>query len=306
VRGISRREFLGGAAGVTAIATLPVSFSQSTRTASKRARAATTALNGATVSLAAYGSKTYVDAADTYDGYVGLPLGTTIQKIYMPYDSFPSSPPTKMTQLAAAGCQFIVDVRPSKTLTTTNQNRLSAFLTMLTNQGFTYRVALYAESDNKAFTSAQQWFQYWSYYAPVVKAAGLLCDYDPGCSIFSEANATAYFPSNPTPDELWMDYYATAFRAGERIDSLIALAVAAGIPSGLAEWGWSAGATTFSPMTIPWWNAYCNYLIHLAGQGNMTLGAIYFNSVYQGRRTNVIGSSSDPRIPKILEVVNAV
>ena len=191
-------------------------------------------------------------------------------------------------------------------MTTTNQNRLSAFLTMLNNSGFTYRVALYAESDNKAFTSAQQWFAYWSYYAPVVKAAGLLCDYDPGCSIFSEANATAYFPANPTPDELWMDYYATAFRAGERIESLIALAEAAGIPSGLAEWGWAAGSTTFGPMTMPWWNAYSNYLIYLAGQGKMTLGAIYFDSVYQSRRTNVIGSSSDPRIPQIHAVVSAV
>jgi hypothetical protein len=265
-------------------------------------------LAGASVSLSAYHVKNYLRAANIYDNYVGLPLAKTIQKIYLPPGSLPSQPPLQMTQLAAAGCQFIVDVRPSKKRTSTEQNQLANFLAMLNSAGFSYRVALYAESDNPAsgFASPQEWFAYWSYYAPVVKSAGVLCDYDPGCSLFSQANAIAYFPSNPAPDELWMDYYATAFRNGERLDSLIALAKAASIKTGLAEWGWSAGPSTFVLMTMPWWNSYCNYLLHLVGEGNLTLGSAYFSGVLLHRRVNLINSSSDPRIPMIRKVSSAV
>ena len=58
---------------------------------------------GATVDLASYGGKNYLDAANIFDGYVGLPLATTIQKVYMGHGEFPPHPPLKMTQLAKGG-----------------------------------------------------------------------------------------------------------------------------------------------------------------------------------------------------------
>ncbi len=83
MRGLSRREFLGGAAGVAAAVALPPFHP---------ARAAITPLAGATVNLASYHVSNYVHAADIFDGYVGLPMATAIQKIYLGHDSFPSTP----------------------------------------------------------------------------------------------------------------------------------------------------------------------------------------------------------------------
>jgi hypothetical protein len=274
VQGLSRREFLGGAAGIAAVAALPASATIPARHASlpARRRAATTPVVGATVDLASYGSKNYVDAAHTFDGYVGLPLATTIQKVYM---------------------------------VASEQTLLAKWLTMMNNSGIPYRVVLYSESNDKAFKTAAEWFAYWSYYAPVVKDAGVVCAYDCGCGFKALPRAAAYFPSNPGPDELWMDFYATSFRGGSRLDTVIGLADAAGIPAGVAEWDWSAGDLIFTPMTLPWWNAYCDYLVTLATAGKLPLGAIFFNAIAKGGRADVIGSASDPRIPGIHRVTQA-
>ncbi len=233
-------------------------------------------------------------------------MATRIEKIYMEQGSFPAAPPVKMTQLAAAGCQFLVSVQPSKQMTPTERSRLAAWLAMLNNAGISYRVVLFAECNNIAFPTAAEWLAYWSYYAPTIQGAGVLCGYDPGANSKAISRALAYFPANPAPDELWMDYYATSFRAGVRLDGLIAMARAVGISTGVAEWGWSAGTSILDPITMPWWNEYCTYLIYLAGGGNLTLGAIYFGSEVYGRKTDVISSASDPRIPMIQAVAKAV
>jgi len=102
-----------------------------------------------------------------------------------------------------------------------------------------------------------------------------------------------------------MDFYCTSFRGGSRLDTLIGMADAVGIPAGVAEWGWSAGDIIFNPITIPWWNAYCSYIINLATTSKLTLGAIFFNAVAKGGRADVIASASDPRIPGIKRVAAA-
>jgi hypothetical protein len=307
VQGLSRRKFLGGAAGVAAVAALPASATITSRHASPRARrsAAVTPVFGATVDLASYSSKNYVDAANTFDGFVGLPMATTIQKVYMGHGEFPTHPPLKMTQLAKAGCEFLVSIEPSRSMVPSEQALLAKWLTMMNSSGIPYRVVLYSESNDKAFKTAPEWFAYWSYYAPVVKDAGVTLAYNCGCGFKALPRAEAYFPSNPTPDELWMDFYATSFRGGSRIDTLIGLADNAGIPAGVAEWDWSAGNLIFTPMTLPWWNAYCEYLVSLASGGKLGLGAIFFNAVAKGGFADVISSASDPRIPGIHRVAQA-
>jgi hypothetical protein len=192
-------------------------------------------------------------------------------------------------------------------MTSSEQTRLKNWLVMLNNMGLSYRVVLYSEANNLAFATSAQWFAYWQYYAPVIKATGAACCYDAGCNSKSLLRAEAYFPSNPAPDELWMDFYGTSFRAGTRIDQLIAQAKSAGISAGLAEWGWHAGVAIYPPMTLPWWNAYCAYLGNLAGQGSLSLGGIYFDDPGDSPiPINVINSSSDPRIPGIQSVSKAV
>jgi hypothetical protein len=254
VQGLSRREFLGGAAGVAAVAVLPASATIPSRHARLPARhaAATTPVFGSTVDLASYSSKNYLDAANTFDGFAGLPMATTIQ-----------------------------------------------------NSGIRYRVVLYSEANDKAFKTAPEWFAYWSYYAPIVKDAGVTLAYNCGCGFKALPRAEAYFPSNPTPGELWMDFYATSFRGGSRIDTLIGQANAAGIPAGIAEWNWSAGDLIFTPMTLPWWNAYCEYIGSLGSAGKLQLGTIFWNAIGKGGRADVIDSASDPRIPGIHRVAQA-
>lgn len=271
-----------------------------------RARAAVTPVAGASINPASYGTHNWVTAANIADGYIGLPLAKTMQKVYLSHGEFPTQPPGEMRELNSVGCQFLVSVEPSTTLTPTEQNRLSAFLTMLNQAGMNYRVVLYSEANNQAFTTASQWFTYWSYYAPVIQSAGVHCGYDPGCNYLAIARAQQFFPANPTPDELWMDYYGTAFRAGARLDTLIGIAQAAGVPAGMGEWGWSSGPVVFNPMSIPWWNDYCSYLINLAQTGRLGLGALFWASTAQGRKDDVIGSANDPRIPGVRNVAAAV
>src|SRR5262249_54512110 len=118
--------------------------------------------------------------------------------------------------------------------------------------------------------------------------------------------AMEYFPSNPAPDELWMDYYATAFRGGSRIDKLIAMARSAGISCGMAEGGWAAGDTPFGPMAIPWWNTYCSCVMQLIKSGKIKLAAITFAAKANGRTVDVINTASDPRIPMIRAMAQVI
>ena len=304
MRSLSRRGFLGGAAGVAALAALPSGSAQAAVT--PRTRLATTPLAGATVSPSAYHVTNNVTAANIFDGYVGLPMATTIQKIYMGPSEYTAQPPPAMTQLAKVGCQFLVSVKPSTTLTSSEQTKLSNWLKMLNSKGLSYRVALFSESNDRGFTQPQ-WLAYWSYYAPVIKDAGVLCSYDAGCNPNSFLRAESYFPANPAPDELWMDFYATSFRGGTRLDPLITMAQTAGVPTGIGEWGWSAGVIEFAPMDMPWWNAFGNYMVELANAGKFPLGAIFYEALGpRGDGSGVINSASDPRIPVIQNVSRAL
>jgi len=263
-------------------------------------------LTGVIVKPEAYRLTNALTAARIADGFIGMPLATTIQKLYRKKGELGTGPNAEMIQLASAGCHFLLSVRPSQTLSGSQQSQLKAYLTALNRAGIRYRVALWAEMDDVGqFPSRQEWLAYWRYYAPIVKAAGVRCAYDPGCNLQALPRAMAWFPSNPAPDELWIDYYATAFQSGARIDKLLAQARAAGVQAGLAEWGW-AGNLLSNNMTMHTWNAYCEYLIHLAQGGNFKLGAIYYGSEHEGIRTDVIQSATDPRIPMIRNVSSAV
>ena len=306
MRDISRRGLLGGAAGIAVAAALPARLARAAAATPMPGAAAAAPLAGASINPIAYGVRTYVKAASIFDGYIGLPLAKTIQKVYQPYAQFGTTPPTQMTQLAPSGCQFLVSVEPSMTMTTAEQQALANWLAMLSQAGLKYRVVLFSEANNNAFPTAAQWQAYWSYYAPVIKAAGVSCGYDAGCSLIAINRAEQYYPSNPAPDELWMDYYATAFRGGSRLDTLIAMAAAGGVPAGIAEWGWSSGQVIFNPMEMPWWNEYCSYLTSLVQARHLGLGAIFFGSKSHGKTVDVLGKANDPRIPGVQQVANAV
>jgi|SRR5579875_892266 len=308
---LSRRGFLTGAAGAAAAVALPASSrvlaSSRQPAALSRTRpsiAAPTA--GATISPSTYKGQSALGGAKLFDGYTSTSLALTTQKFYTTEDILAQTQLTAaMSQLSQAGCSFLVDLKPSRTLSSANQSGLSAWLTMLNNAGVSYRTVLYSECNNVAFATPQDWFTYWSFYAPVVKDAGVSCGYNPGLGTWA-AKAPAFFPSDPTPDELWMDYYCTGFRVGSRLGQIISLAHTNGVAgAGVAEWGWQASNRPLDPITIPWWNDYCGYLIHLANKGDINLGGIYFGSQAGGRTNNVISSPADPRVQMIQRVSTA-
>lgn len=300
---LSRRGFLSGTAGAALGMMLPLRPGAQAAT-SLVAASAVQPLAGATVSPAAYGVSNALTAAKIADGYFGMPLATTIQKIFL-MGGFGTEPPPRIAQLAPAGCQFLVCVKPSRQLSPHVRSRLAAWLAMMNKAGINYRVALWAEcNDHATFPTAQDWLAYWRYYAPVVKAAGVACCYEPGCGLAAVGRAVQYFPSSPPPDELWLDYYGSAFKDGSRIGKVINAGRAAGLSIGVGEWAWTAHTAGFS-MTMPIWNDYCSYLIYQAQSGNLKLGSIYFSGVHNTTE-NVIRDSGDPRIPMIQKVARAV
>jgi hypothetical protein len=307
MRGLSRREFFGGTAGLAAAVALPSGAAPAAAAIRPpgSTRAAVAPVTGASVGLQNYGASGYLKTAQIFDGYVGLPLATTMEKVFMGYQQFPSKPPPKMSELGKVGCQFLVSVKPSRQKSPSQQSALAAFLAMLSRAGLSYRALLYAECNDHDF-NAGEWLEYWSYYAPVVQDAGVPCCYDPGCNINSYGKAQTYFPHNPPPDQLWMDYYATSFRGGILLDPIIAMARKAGVPAGIAEWGWSAGQIGFNPMEMPWWTAFCNCLVGLANTNRIPLGAVFYQAAALPGEPGLIAGPNDLRIPGIHEVVNAI
>jgi hypothetical protein len=301
MQGQSRREFIGGTAALAAGLALPLT---------QRPGVTVSPIAGTTVNLGAYGVGTFLEAAQIYDGYVGLPLATTFEKVYMNHGQFGPGLPSKMAELAPSGCEFLISVKPSNSRTTSQQKAMAAWLALLKAKGIRFRMVLYSEPNDKAFLTAQEWLPYWRYYAPVIKDAGATLCYEPGCGGTTVVNrAIALFPSNPTPDELWFDYYCTAYRNGSRVDKLLALAAAAQVPAGIGEWGWMAGsshATGGHQPTMKIWDEYGAYLIGLIGAKKIQLGAAYFNARFGTLTENVITGPKDPRIPMIRNLVKAV
>jgi hypothetical protein len=305
VPSLSRRGFLYGAAGLAAATALP--SSQLARAAvTPAARTAAAPLAGAIVTPGTYNVKSVMKASSMADGYIGLPLAVTLQKYWIQEAGLSEPAPARLKELSAAGCQFLMAVQPSKQLSAAEQSRLASWLAMIKNDGISFRAVLWAECNDGAFASPQDWLAYWKYYAPVIQDAGVSCCYDPSCG-YKPETALQYFPADPVPDELWLDYYATGFRRGARLEDILATAHSAGLTTvGLGEWGWEAGNPATNPMTMPWWNEYCEYLIYMADHGHLGLGVIYWGAKHGPYTYNIIYNDNDPRIPMIQKVSQAV
>ena len=97
---LSRRRFLQGSSAVAAGAVLmpggwPGAVPRSA------ARAVSARITGATVQPRVYGTERWVQGAKIFDSYVGMPLATSIQKIYMTEGQFYTDPlPVHLTGLA--------------------------------------------------------------------------------------------------------------------------------------------------------------------------------------------------------------
>jgi hypothetical protein len=296
---LSRRRFLRGSSAAVAGALL-LPHGQPGTVSRPAARTVSAEVTGATVTPGAYGITSWLQAAKRFDSYVGLPLATTIQKIFLTEGQFYTDPlPAHITSLAGAGCEFIVCVYPSRS--TDDSARLATFLQLLNSNGIVYQAALVNEWNCKTkFADAQHYLDYWNHYAPVVQAAGV-----PLCNLVcASSNKTAYvkiqpgFPVNPLPDRYWIDYYAEGYRWNVRLDTpggLLDQADSLGVPVGIAEFGLTAGA----PPPMSAWDAFCPYLASLAPR--LPLGCLYWGSA----GGDIVTGPSDPKVPGIQQVIGA-
>lgn len=263
-------------------------------------------LVGVTIDKGAYHVTTFSEAAQILNGYVGSPLATRFEKIYLKHGEFSLN--EKLTELIPTGCSFLISVKPSTSLVASQQKALAGLLSKLKAMGVKFRVALYSEPNDKAFATPAEWLPYWRFYAPVILAAGIPLVYEPGCGPTAYARGIALFPSNPAPTEVWLDYYASAYGLGSRIDTLLSLAHQRRIKVGIGEWGWTAGNSsgTGHPMTMPIFTQYGNYLLSQIHAGKIQLGAAYYSAAFGTLTANVITSAQDPRIPMIKKIAAAL
>jgi hypothetical protein len=299
---LSRRGFLGGSSAVAAGALLmPRGLLGAAPRAAART-ASTPVVTGATVQPRVYGVTGWAKGASIFDSYVGMPLATTIQKVYMAEGQYYTDPlPSHLTSLAKAGCEFIICVYPSRT--TDESAKLAAFLQLLNSKGIVYRAALVNEPNCRdKFATGQDYLAYWSQYAPVVQAAGVPLCY----LVCASSNKNAYakiqpgFPTSPLPDQYWIDYYGEAYRYQVRLDTaggLLDQADGYGVPVGIGEFGYAV--TGAAQMTMAMWDAYCSYLAGLAPR--LQLGCLYWGS----KGHDIVTGPGDSKVPGIQQVMQA-
>ena len=316
-QGLSRRTFLVGSSAAVAGALLSPGrasgmmrrpgLASGGRSRTGQARLAAGSIpapvTGATVNPGAYHMRNWAKGAHRFDSYVGYPLATTIQKIYMTEGQYYTDPlPARITELAAVGCKFIICVYPSKT--TDESSKLSNFLQLLNSHGIVYHAALVNEWNCKnKFATPQAYLSYWNHYAPVVKAAGvpvanLVCA---SSNKRETAKIEPGFPTNPLPDAYWIDYYATAYIYNIRLHSsggLLQQAERYGVPAGIGEFGWTAWPSGQGP-TKAQWDAYCSYLAHTAPR--LPLGCLYWGV----SGPDIVTSANDFKVPGIKRVMSA-
>jgi len=298
---LSRRRLLAGSSAAVAGALLvPSSWRAAAHPQRRALTTASTPVIGATVTPSAYQLTSWLQTAHRFDSYVGLPLATSAQKVFLTEGQYYTDPlPAHITGLANAGCQFIVCVYPSRT--TDESAKLKAFLHLLNSKGIVYQAALVNEwNAHDKFATPQAYLTYWKHYAPVIKAAGVtLC-----CLVCASSNRAEYakiqpgFPTNPLPDRYWIDYYAQGYRWNVRLDTsggLIDQADSHGVPTGIAEFGIGAG---FAP-PISEWDAFCGYLAGLAPR--LPNGCLYWGCVGE----DIVTGPNDPKVPGIRQVIGA-
>ena len=295
---LSRRRFLQGSSAVAAGAVLmPAGWPGAVPRSA--ARAVSAGITGATVQPRVYGTERWVHGAKIFDSYVGMPLATSIQKIYMTEGQFYTDPlPVHLTGLAGIGCQFIICVYPSRT--TDETAKLATFLKLLNSKGIVYQVSLVNEWNCRdKFATPQDYLKYWSRYAPVVKAAGVPLCY----LVCASSNKNAYakiqpgFPTNPLPDRYWIDYYGEAYRYKVRLEHLLHQASGHGVRTGIAEFGYAVTGAKFMTMSI--FNEYCQYLVGLVPR--LQLGCVYWGS----KGKDIVTGPDDPKVPGIQKVMQA-
>jgi hypothetical protein len=240
-------------------------------------------LAGAHCDPAAMGESNWLDALNVFDGYLGIPLGVTKAKIYQQENPIFTTIPKEVLTLSSAGCQFLLCAFPLRagfassldpngfygdTRTKASRDALGRCLDAWQHAGIRFDCTLRQESNLRDangrlwFPSPQAYADYCRFYAPEVTSRGIRLAYNPGIADHFTGSAVRYFPPGVGVGCVYADYYGSAFRAGNKLDSVIGLADGGNpdksmLPWGLGDWGNSA---TGAPITPAEWDLYARYL----------------------------------------------
>ena len=105
------------------------------------------------------------------------------------------------------------------------QDRLAAFIRALQAQNVVFDMTPWQEANlpESPFNAPADFISWFRYYAPVIRAAGVRCVYDPGSSALQAA--LDYNPGEDVTDVVIADFYSGAFlRQHVTLDRLAALA----------------------------------------------------------------------------------
>jgi hypothetical protein len=325
-RRLSRRAFLGAAGAAGSAAALGGVLGSGRAVAATgrplarayRGRAAaqgTRGFVGSTVQTAVYPhANDRYGAATIFDQYVNRPAAEITQKWYFnegewptPSPSDPSGIPDDMTQLAKAGCKFIMCFKPIRSpMTQGERNNLAAACNLFTGARIKFDVVLWQECNTPKkgyFPNANAYQDYVGYYQQSVPA-GIDIIYDSAGSADSQ-DQQDYFPGSSLVDKVYCDFYGDAYAAklSQGIQSPLAAIEAVadnhGLPLGLGEWGYGlSAASALTPSTKPY-NAdefvgYINTVFtKRLSKGEVNGAVVYYDGDSSNTPWNVVMGAGD-------------
>lgn len=272
---------------------------------------------GATCFASQYNASDDLAAANTFDGFVGRPMGKCTKKEYDASRSFPTSWSSARTPLVNTGININMCYKPNIDGSDWNSLRNSVSGLSAATPGF-FRVVLWQEAQNpKNNLTGAQYISCMGIYYPLLKQhfPNIPVVFD--SSGFEGPNSVdAFFPldsnGDPLVDEIWTDMYADTFvsnneKGAEPLRCLF-YALRYGLPFGWGEIGQFTSSS--HTMTNAQFGDYINFIInvslqHLQAGGSLSHMA-WFNGTGPGPGLNTIDASNDFRIPYLQQLYDAI
>lgn len=338
-RRLSRRAFIGaaGAAGsAAALAGVLGSGRPGAATAKPLARPragnaplpATHGPVGATVQTLVYPrANNRYGAAEIFDEYVSRPGALTTQKWYFKEREWPSSVPSDMARLSAAGCKFIVCFKPTTHIDSmagqADRASLLATCNMFLNHKsggkpapISFDAVLWQEPNNGkgSFANGKDYISYVKYYRPYVPA-GIKVIYDCAGSA-SPNDQRSYFPRGLV-DKVYCDFYGNSYKSKLKagiqypLYAIETIADDNGLPFGLGEWGFGISVKdALTPSSTPTAQQFADY-IKTVFTNRLTVrkvnGAVlYYDGDDSSSKQNKITGAGDWKTPLYQEIYDAL
>lgn len=287
-------------------------------------------LVGATIGPQNYPGQSQTQANTTFDGFVARNMAITLQKVYYT-EGQSSAVPSNVALDIAQGCSIFASIKPAQTASNTyadatptrtggptcldEKNKLTAIINNLLAAGLTtstLKVTLWQEPNTGgSFDTPAHYQNYLNYYLPAVRALGITHVYNPVVGS-TPWDGAVNPPTNASFDEVYADYYGSAYNTGFRLDgtgpsdnaSLQAVAdnhTPSPVPFGIGEFNDVAGSGAGSS------SYWANYMGHIQSVFQARVSAakplgwlmFWMGNNAQNKPNNQILSGSDFKIPAL-------